>query len=157
MKTSIGTEFMEKTKYKYLEESDQVRRLPQPPLELDYDKSKSIIQLPLPKDIEVEPVSLRKAIESRRSIRDYSGQPMALGELSFLLWCTQGVKEVTTRPATQRTVPSAGARHPFETYLLVNRVEGLGPGIYRFIASKHALLAVSLEPGLTERVQDACI
>lgn len=157
MKTSIGTEFIEKTKYKYLEESDQVRRLPQPPLELDYDKSKSIIQLPSPKYIEVEPVSLRKAIESRRSIRDYSGQPMALGELSFLLWCTQGVKEVTTRPATQRTVPSAGARHPFETYLLVNRVEGLGPGIYRFIASKHALLAVSLEPGLTERVQDACI
>jgi hypothetical protein len=35
------------------------------------------------------------------------------------------------------TVPSAGACHAFETYILVNRVEGLEPGIYRFLALKH--------------------
>ena len=39
-------------------------------------------------------------------------------------------------------MPSAGARHAFETYLLVNRVDGLEPGLYRFIATRHALLRV---------------
>lgn len=44
-------------------------------------------------------------------------------ELSFLLWCTQGVEEVIPPHGTMRTVPSAGARHALETFLLVNRVK----------------------------------
>ena len=47
---------------------------------------------------------------------------LSLAELSYLLWCTQGVKETKGQAATLRTVPSAGARHAFETYLLVNNV-----------------------------------
>ena len=36
--------------------------------------------------------------------------------------------------ATKRTVPSAGARNAFETYLYIDKVEGLEPGLYRFLA-----------------------
>jgi SagB-type dehydrogenase family enzyme len=45
-------------------------------------------------------------------------------------------------------VPSAGARHAFETYLLANRVEELRPRLYRFLAGEHVLQP---RPG-TERV-----
>ncbi|TEU10873.1 SagB/ThcOx family dehydrogenase, partial [Candidatus Bathyarchaeota archaeon] len=66
------------------------------------------------------------------------------------------VKDVVARPATLRTVPSAGARHPFETYVLVNRVEGLGPGLYRFLAVDHKLQEVDLGGGIADKIADAC-
>lgn len=66
------------------------------------------------------------------------------------------MKAVTQRPATLRTVPSAGARHAFETYLLINRVDGIQPGLYRYIALEHALLAVDLAEGIAQRLTDAC-
>jgi SagB-type dehydrogenase family enzyme len=88
-------------------------------------------------------------------LRDYSDDPFTVEELSFLLWCTQGVKEVTSRPSTLRTVPSAGARHPFETYLVVNRVEGLQAGLYRFLAIGHQLIALNVGANIADRVVDA--
>lgn len=39
-------------------------------------------------------------------------------------------------------MPSAGGRHSFETYLLIQNVEGIKPGLYRFLAFAHALLFV---------------
>lgn len=41
--------------------------------------------------------------------------------------------------ATLRTVPSGGARHAFETYLVVRYVEGLRPGAYHYLPMEHAL------------------
>lgn len=133
MYEEIGEEFIEKTKYRFLQVSDQQKGLPQPPLEIPFEPSKRLTNLPTPQSIQTDPIDVRKAIENRRSIREYSSQPLTLGELSFLLWCTQGVKQVTGRPATSRTVPSAGARHALETYLLVNRVEGLQLGLLQVL------------------------
>ncbi|MFX0092436.1 MAG: SagB/ThcOx family dehydrogenase [Candidatus Hodarchaeota archaeon] len=155
MPEKTGKEFMKKTQYQFLGQSDQMKGLPQPPLELDYDRSKPHIDLPKPESLKFKDISLRKAIEGRRSIRSYSDQPLTLAELSWLLWCTQGVKEVINRPVTLRNVPSAGARHAFETYLLINRVEGLQPGLYRFLAINHKLVEVNLEAGLADKITEA--
>ena len=152
----IGKEFMTKTRYKFLEQSDQNKGLPQPPLELAYDESKGVVDLPAPSEMGVPPFDLREAIEGRRSVREYSDAPLTLGELSWLLWCTQGVREVAGTTATLRNVPSAGARHAFETYILVNRVEGLRPGLYRFLAIEHKLVEIDLEEGLTDKITEAC-
>ena len=46
---------------------------------------------------------------------------------------------------SMRNVPSAGARHAFETYLFVQKVEGLVPGFYRYLAYEHALLPLADE------------
>ena len=81
---------------------------------------------------------------------------LALEELSYLLWTTQGVKAVTDRPATKRTVPSAGSRHAFETWLLVNRVEGLQPGLYRYVAIRHQLIRVPAVQDIRQKLTDAC-
>lgn len=153
---SIGKEFIEKTKYKYLGETDQQKELPQPPLELEYDKDAVLIDLPLVENLEVKNIDLRKAIESRKSLRKYSNNPLAIEELSYLLWCTQGVKGITSRPSTLRNVPSAGARHSFETYLLINRVNGIKPGIYRYLAIDHKLMEVNTEPDIAEKVTQSC-
>ena len=56
---------------------------------------------------------------------------------------------------TRRTVPSAGSRHAFETYLYVKRVEGLQEGIYRFLALEHALVPVKLGADTNSLVQPA--
>jgi SagB-type dehydrogenase family enzyme len=70
-----------------------------------------------------------KILQRRRSIRDYTPAPLSVSEISNLLWATQGITEEASSP-WYRTVPSAGALHPIDTYLIVNRVEGLDPGIY---------------------------
>ena len=83
---------------------------------------------------------------------------MSLEELSFLLWATQGVRGlIRDGLVTLRTVPSGGGMHPFETYLLVNRVEGVEPGIYRYLAVEHKLYQkVAGERQGVERIGDIC-
>lgn len=156
MTTGIGKEFMEKTKPQYLGESLQQHGLPQPPLELDYDPSAELIPLPEADLLPQYPADLRTVIDGRTSLRRYQDQDLTLEELTFLLWTTQGVKEVTNRPVTLRTVPSAGARHAFETYLLINHVTGIKPGLYRYIALEHALLPVNLDEDIAEKITEAC-
>lgn len=152
---SIGREFMEKTKYKYLGESDQAKNMPQPSLELKYEDNKNIIDLPRPEEVKVD-IGLIEAMESRRSLRRYSEKPITLQELSYLLWCTQGVKKASYN-ATFRMVPSAGARHALETYLLINNVSGLQPGLYRFLAMEHKLLEVKIDTNIVNNLVKACL
>ncbi|MCL2406130.1 MAG: SagB/ThcOx family dehydrogenase [Defluviitaleaceae bacterium] len=72
-------------------------------------------------------------VEARHSLREYSGKPMTQAQLAFMLWSAQGVKSYRGNVATFRTVPSGGARHPFETYIAVQAIEGLAPGLYRYL------------------------
>lgn len=119
--------------------SDQQRKLPQPPLVKASVMDKSIR---LPRDFDGLNLTLDYAglVSSRRTRRVYTGEALTLLELSFLLWASQGVQSVRgDRYATLRTTPSGGARHPFETYLVVNAVEGLEPGKYRYLPMTHAL------------------
>ena len=158
---SYFKEFIEKTSWLGIREidlknTDQTKGLPPPPIELSYNKKKNIIDLPDVNDINIDAIDLREAIEKRISVRSYAKNKISLEELSWLLWCTQGVKKVTDKPSTMRTVPSAGAFHPFETYILANRIENLSPGLYRFLAIEHMLVEVSLEPDLIDRITEAC-
>ncbi|MBN1641598.1 MAG: SagB/ThcOx family dehydrogenase [Anaerolineae bacterium] len=155
MDESIGKAFIERTKHHHLPPSDQMRGLPQPPVEQPYDRSRSTIALPDPAMCPSSEISVRDAIRQRRSVRSYARAPLALVELSYLLWCTQGVKEVLTQPVTLRTVPSAGARHAFETYVLANRVTDIQPGLYRYGAIAHELVVHDTDPGIAEAVTAA--
>jgi len=74
---------------------------------------------------------LWETMGQRRSLRDFSHYPITFEDLSLLIWATQGI---TTRSLgfDFRTVPSAGALYPIETYVVVNRVERILPGIYHY-------------------------
>lgn len=133
MGDDVGHEFIEKTKYQYASQSDQDRGLPQPPLAITFPGLGDTIDLPPPPES-----SLKQIIDARSSTRAYHTAPISQEDLSYLLWCTQGIKSYT-ETRTRRTVPSAGARHALETFLLVNRVRGLPPGLYHYAPFKHAL------------------
>jgi SagB-type dehydrogenase family enzyme len=156
MPDSIGREFLRKTAHQFLSPSGEQRGVPQPPLELPVPEEARRIPLPEPKLPEDPRYELCSVLGRRRSIREYSALPISLLELSFLLWATQGVREVTDRPSTLRPVPSAGARHAFETYLLVNRIEGLKPGLYRYVALEHALIEMDKTPTTAMGIGSAC-
>lgn len=135
--------------------SDQEKGLPQPPLVKPVAADARLIDLPDPRLIEPARPLLRDCIQARVSHRKFAPDAVSLAQLSFLLWATQGVTSVAKNGYfTKRTVPSGGARHPFETYLAVNRVDGLEPGIYRYEALGHKLLfsraAPDLKPALVE-------
>lgn len=150
-----GFEFMEKTKYRYLGPSQQQRGDPQPPLQALLAEGSSI-PLPAVADIAGSGMGLRDAIERRRSLREYAETPLTLEELSFLLWSTQGVRETLAERATFRTVPSAGARHPFETAVLANRIDGLAVGLHQYDALEHRMIEMSSPPDALDRLTAAC-
>jgi SagB-type dehydrogenase family enzyme len=157
MNYDLFADFLHKTELDQISPSAQSEGALQPPLELPYPPEAPLIDLPEPLAIALPQMSLREAIDTRRTLRRYTEASLSLVELSYLLWCTQGVKKVTERPVTLRTVPSAGARHAFETYLLVNKVDGLEPGLYRFIALEHALLRLPAGAEIAKRLTEACL
>lgn len=75
-----------------------------------------------------------------------------MDELSFLLWATQGLRKAPGESGGLRTVPSAGCRHAFETYLAVYRVRGLEPALYRYLPVEHALVETARLEHLDEEV-----
>jgi SagB-type dehydrogenase family enzyme len=78
------------------------------------------------------------AIEGRRSVRAYSGQPMKMEELSRLLHYTGGIT-AERWGYRLRAAPSAGALYPIELYPVLHRVEGLEPGLYHYAVRDHEL------------------
>jgi SagB-type dehydrogenase family enzyme len=153
---SIGFEFFENTKYAHLSEPGQRKGVPQPALEKPIPNDATVIPLPDPSLIKTPAMDVRTAMEKRSTLRKYSQIELSMEELSYLLWITQGVKSISDRPATVRNVPSAGSRHAFETYILINRVSDLTPGLYRYSALKHCIFAVDLLVGINEKLTTAC-
>ena len=91
---------------------------------------------PLPDPRGYDGLSLKEALEARRSVRDYAAAPLSLEELSRLLHAAQGI----TEPRSGfRAAPSAGALYPIELYAVVSDVAGLEPGIYHYAVQTHGL------------------
>ncbi len=99
-----------------------------------------VFSLPEPGLLPDRHVNFLEVVELRSTVRQYLEEELSMEELSYLLWCTQGVKMTFPNGDSRRNVPSAGGRHALETYLYVQRVRGLVPGRYRFLPLEHALL-----------------
>jgi len=138
-------------------ESDQQKKVPPPPLQQPYPEDAELIDLVLPEELSVGKRPLIDVMKSRRSRRQFSNEPLTMEELSFLLWATQGVQKIPENKVnTLRTVPSAGARHPLETYLVVNRVRGLHSGLYRYLPLNHKIyLLFGVDSEFLQRLTEA--
>jgi len=96
-------------------------------------------------------VTLEQALARRRSVRRYSARPVSLADALQLLWAAQG----ETSADGKRTAPSAGALYPLELHLVASRVEGLAPGVYRYVPATHKLRGSVGEPIARALVQAA--
>ena len=125
--------------------TDQELKKPQPPL---VKAPMTDNRVDLPRNFETLGLqdNLLELLKKRKSSRVYTQENMSLLQLSFLLWAAQGIKSIRGRSyATIRTAPCGGARHPFETYLLVRQVEGLLPGVYHYLPMTHQLELLSAQ------------
>lgn len=123
--------------------SDQMSDIPAPPLEKAIPEDAILIDLPPVDKMSLGTMPLIEVFKKRRSHRQFTEIPISLEELAFLCWSVAGVHEIGPKNIwTKRTSPSGGARHPFETYLVIQRVNGLEPGIYRYSGLSHQLILV---------------
>jgi SagB-type dehydrogenase family enzyme len=100
------------------------------------------ISLPSPR--KAGSMSLDAALTARRSVRAYTLQPLTIAEVGQLLWAAQGV----TSPDGKRTSPSAMHKYPLEIAVVVQNVDGLPCGAYRYVPAKHSLqLLIAAKPG----------
>jgi len=78
--------------------------------------------------------SLEAALQARRSVREFTEEPLTAAEIGQLLWAAQG----TTDRNGGRTAPSAGALYPLEIYAVT------AAGVERYMSGEHALVRVHL-------------
>ena len=139
-------------------QTDQNRRIAPPPIEKPCPPEAKRIDLPQYDQLmDIGKIDLKMAIQNRKSRRSYSRQPLSIEELSFLLWATQGIRQKLDSGHALRTVPSAGCRHAFETYLCILNVQDLDQGIYRYLPLEHQLLFEFAEENLNKRISQAAL
>lgn len=136
MPLDIGDDFQRKTRHTrekliggYLDWSNK------PDIYKNYSKNRTI---KLSSNLPEQTTPLLELLKRRRSLRSFSQKPMKATDLAFLLWASTGIQRIKDGYEF-RTVPSAGALYPIETYIVVNNVEGLEKGLYHYNIRAHAL------------------
>ena len=138
----------------------QSRRAPAPPLQKPCPPG--AVRLDLPDGAAAmsrlcSSTTVADAILQRESVRSYGTDALTLEALSALLWATQGVRRILSPSSALRTVPSAGARHAFETYLAASNVEGLQPGLYRYLPFDGQLMELGVDGEIGRKSALACL
>lgn len=87
----------------------------------------------LPKRPSAVQADLVKALENRKSVRDYTAAKLAVQDLSAILWAANGVN----RDFGRRTAPSAYGNEYIDIYAVSDE------GAWRYEAATHRLKAVS--------------
>jgi len=138
-------------------ETDQNRGIPAPALEKPYNRNSHRIDL-ISRDIwsTIPAIDLKDAMVHRESRRVFTSEALTLEELSFLLWSTQGIKKIISNSTALRTVPSAGARHSFETYVFIMNVTSIKKGLYRYLPIENQLLFIREVEQMERSLSDAC-
>jgi len=99
----------------------------------------------LPSPVTDGNMSVETALANRRSHRNFQNRAISAQQLSQILWAAYGITLPNPHPALRgglRTTPSAGATFPLEIYAVVGNVEGIEPGVYRYIADGHKIVRV---------------
>lgn len=103
--------------------------LPTPTLGALSVAMQSVIELPQPRTKGT--LALEETLAQRRSVREFSDEPVTLADLGQLLWAAQGV----TSSIGQRTAPSAGGLYPLQVYAVMRE------GVYHYEPAVHQLRA----------------
>lgn len=97
-------------------------------------------------------ISIEKVLSTRRSIREFTNQPLELSQVSQLAWAAQGV----TGPDAHRTAPSAGGLYALELYVIAGNVNGLPTGVYKYHLLTHEVVS-SLTADIRRELSQAAL
>jgi SagB-type dehydrogenase family enzyme len=97
--------------------------------------------------------ALEDILKKRRSVRNYSKEPVDMASLSQLLFSAQGITG-ETYGTKLRTAPSAGALYPIELYVFVHDIQGLKQGLYHYSPFDHSLTLIK-EGNLRKAIMNA--
>jgi len=84
-------------------------------------------------------ISLEKAMQKRRTVRELGRGRISLNQISQILWAAQGI----TNSEGFRTSPSAGALFPLEVRIVNGNVQGIPAGTFRYSPEKNELVQES--------------
>lgn len=96
---------------------------------------------------------LGHALAWRRSERAFDESPLGGDTFATVLAAAHGVSARTEGP--RRSAPSAGALYPLEVYAVVNRVDGVPPGLYHHDPIEERL--ETLRPGAIWQLGEALV
>jgi SagB-type dehydrogenase family enzyme len=98
------------------------------------------------------------------SRRAYTQEPVSLFELSFLLWCTHGIRKVISGYQKYlkdgsgrnylRPIAVGGSVNAFETYLAINNVSGVDNGIWRYLPLTHQIGFIKSVENLADKINE---
>lgn len=125
-----------------------------PDIVKSYDENSKIIRLKKEAIKHLSKKTLHEVIESRRSLRKYQDIALTMDQLSYLFYETSRMFK-HTKSISFRAYPSGGATASLETYVYINKVEGLEKGIYRYLPISGDLLFVYNSENLEEEVNSA--
>jgi SagB-type dehydrogenase family enzyme len=128
LKESLGFQYLQDTKFdrQTIWQRERLNIAPGNPFKVYAEAEK--VTLPTAWQIERK---LEDILQYRRSNRRYGGGPLSLNDLAMLLWASQGISG-RAGSFFFRTAPSAGALYPVETYLSIQNVDTVLPGLYHF-------------------------
>ncbi|MDO5037992.1 MAG: SagB/ThcOx family dehydrogenase [Tissierellia bacterium] len=118
------------------------QKAPGPGFEEESLKKGRALDLPDPKLVEDRDLSLKEALEKRRTIRNYGPQIMTLKDLSYILHYTYG-NRVNRGEVIAKFVPSAGERYSLNLFVLVFGILDVEKGVYYYSPSEHRLYLVN--------------
>lgn len=90
------------------------------------------------RSVETLPGSFAEALARRRSVRDFTDEPLDLAELTAIAWAAQG-----DTGDGHRTTPSAGGRQPLAVTVAVLNVTDISVGLWRWDAEPGRLVRVA--------------
>jgi len=139
LKDSLGYRYLQETKFdaQTLWHKPRLAIAPAQPFK-QYANAEKVI---LPTDWEMNK-SLGKTLQYRRSHRRYTSKALSMQDLAIMLWASQGISG-RAGSFFFRAAPSAGALYPVETYLSIQNVESLSPGLYHFQPAEFGLEKMS--------------
>ena len=87
----------------------------------------------LPTPVLAGRMSLEEALAGRRSVREFTDQPLSLAQIAQLCWAGQGI---TDPDRGFRASPSAGALYPIELYVVT------ADGVDHYRPAEHAVVRI---------------
>jgi len=118
-------------------------------------------KLALPPVNQATGIDLESVIRGRRTVRNFSGEPITLEKIARILFHAYGITGSIPIPHSPhveqklRAVPSAGALYPLEIYPVILKSQEIKPGIYHYNVAEHSL--EEIKPGnYGEEIGEMC-